>query len=675
MLRNSTPTAPRLAALFCLVVLCFYFSDASAADVRYEFADEILRRIETAVAPWSALFRMAAYRLFWALVAADMAWTGLQWILKSRDLEDLVVTFVKKVMVILFFWFLLYFSDRLIPAIIDSFTTLPALVDAGVSGLTPDGIVLIGAKAFNQIYMNVGDLKLSDKIAVAIPVFLTAIAIFLCFLYIAVQFLIVKVESYIAIAGGLIMLGFGGAGITREFVNKYLQYAVSVGLRLMFMMLVVVMGRTISASMLVGSISKANLLADSVYCLGIAVVFVFLTANVNKIVAGLMSGAPQTGAADAVAAAITTVAAVATGAAATARGAEAGSGAAKKVSDALGAGYSAARAEGMAAPAAAVKAAASALGAGIGTFAGNVGASVMGRGSSGSGGSKKSGAGDNGGTPGAAGSVSADSPNLRPPAAAANAEPSGSGSSSAPSPSSETTAVPSTKTDKAESPPAGASAERQGVASKTEPPKAAVAKPAAGASSTSSSNASDSTSSPVASALRSGQAQTRQAQQDQAAQPSAAPAASTPADNVPVGADTGEAARSAVAEGGAAEAQIQAEAMAEAAREAVTPPSADAPQPSPGESRTASEPENFISGVERDREAPSGTARSNEGGHQSKPGSRPPAKDADSKNRDPKEDKPRGSVMDPGRAVQELHGFVLDDRAPGGGISFDLTKE
>ncbi|WP_310703453.1 type IV secretion system protein, partial [Burkholderia multivorans] len=141
---------------------------------------------------------------------------------------------VKKVMTIAFFWTLLKMSDTWIPAIINSFKTI-GMAAGGAGGsapsaATPDGIVSTGFDTALAAYQAIGELGVMEKIAVVIPVTALAILVFLSFLFVAAQLLVTQIESYIAIGGGVILLGFGGSRWTTDMASKYLQYAVATGI-------------------------------------------------------------------------------------------------------------------------------------------------------------------------------------------------------------------------------------------------------------------------------------------------------------------------------------------------------------------------------------------------------------------------------------------------------------
>lgn len=212
---------------------------------------------------------------------------------------------------------------------------------AAPSAATPDGIVSTGFDTALAAYQAIGELGVMEKIAVVIPV--TALAILvLSFLFVAAQLLVTQIESYIAIGGGVILLGFGGSRWTTDMASKYLQYAVATGIKLMVLYMIVGAGQTLFDNL---AIDPANLIQSCLIAAGEALVYAYLGISVPQMASAMMSGSPSMTAGGMLGAAIGAGAAVAgagaagmagmAGAASGATGAAAG---ATGLAKALGAG-------------------------------------------------------------------------------------------------------------------------------------------------------------------------------------------------------------------------------------------------------------------------------------------------------------------------------------------------
>jgi type IV secretion system protein TrbL len=80
----------------------------------------------------------------------------------------------------------------------------------------------------------------------ALTLVFCAVVIFIAYLAVAIQFVVALVESYLVIGGGVILLGFGGSRWTAPYVERYLAYSVSVGLKILILYLLVGAGMTLS---------------------------------------------------------------------------------------------------------------------------------------------------------------------------------------------------------------------------------------------------------------------------------------------------------------------------------------------------------------------------------------------------------------------------------------------
>lgn len=329
------------------IVLLAVTEFAQAADTTGGF--HVLNGIDSTFQPyqhsWAKTIMPFAYRLFWLLVTIDFSWTAVIWALEKNDFTEIIIGIVKKFMTNGFFFTLLKLSSEWIPAIISSFS----MIGKNAAGLTdaqatPDGVIGVGFKSALSIFDVIGSMSLTQKIALALPMEFLGIVIFFCFLYIGIQLLVLLVESYIVIGGGVILLGFGGSRWTTDFATKYLQYAVSVGMRLMVLYLVIGVGSTISAN-LVSVISKDDVIASMFQAVGVALAYAFIVFKVDNIASGMMSGASSSSAGDMMSSALTAGAAIAGGAAMMQGAGKAASGlasaASSRLDEALGAGANA----------------------------------------------------------------------------------------------------------------------------------------------------------------------------------------------------------------------------------------------------------------------------------------------------------------------------------------------
>lgn len=300
--------------LLCVVVVfsfpLYAYADVSGAQTllpKFHVLDRISDIFKPLQNTWYTAIKVYAERLFWLLVLVDFGWSSVIYVLEKSDVSEIVTSLAKKFFTIGFFWSLLKFSDTWIPAIIHSFMHIG--VEVGKSGsVTPDGIAATGVDLALSAFGLMQKLNLLESLAVILPVAFIAIMIFLSFLFVAMQLLVTLIESYIAIGAGVILLGFGGSRWTTDFATKYLQYAVSTGVKLMLLYLIVGVGQTLFDHVL---LDPNELMQSCFIALGSAVVYAYLAIQIPAIATAMISGTPSLTAGGLAASALTVGAAAA----------------------------------------------------------------------------------------------------------------------------------------------------------------------------------------------------------------------------------------------------------------------------------------------------------------------------------------------------------------------------
>lgn len=292
---------------------------------------------------WYSVIKGYAQNLFWILVLIDFGWSTVVYVLEKQDFTEIIVSLSKKIFPIGFFWSLLKMSDTWIPAIINSFIKIGQAA-TGQGELSPSQITSDGVDMFFSAYSVMRDLNTLEAISVTFPVTIAAFIILGAMVYIAWLMLITNIEMYIVCGGGVILLGFGGSRWTTDFATKYLQYAVSVGIKYLVLYLVVGGGKTLIENM---TISPDNFIPSLIAVFVTVLIFAGLVMKIPQIASGMASGQAQLSAGSMFQAAVTVGAAMAGAGALAAAGTKAAAGAATEgvagaagLAKALGAGFS-----------------------------------------------------------------------------------------------------------------------------------------------------------------------------------------------------------------------------------------------------------------------------------------------------------------------------------------------
>lgn len=248
---------------------------------------------------WYQAIHVYAERLFWMLAGIDLSWWAICAVLdKSDEMKSFLVSFIKKIFSVCFFWAVLKFADTWLPAIIDSLVQIGTRVSG--SSVTPDGILADGIETALTIFAVTKDKGLLDSITYSLTMVPVALGIYFCFLWAAIQLLVTLIESYLVLGAGAIMLGLGGSRWTTEFTSKYIQYAFGVGIKLMVIYLIVGVGKSIGTNLVINQDSAA-LIESGLYAFAQAAIFAILVTKSGSIASGMMSGAPALNASDAAA--------------------------------------------------------------------------------------------------------------------------------------------------------------------------------------------------------------------------------------------------------------------------------------------------------------------------------------------------------------------------------------
>src|SRR5882724_9551104 len=199
---------------------------------------------------WITKLLGAAQRLFFLLAGIEVAWSFTLLAIEKADFQALTATIVRKIMWIGIFDAILLYGvtpggGGWIPAIINSFHILGQNASS-VGPLGPDAIVGFGVNMCIDLLASLKASNFLTSFASSMALVFCAVIIFIAYLAIAIQFVVAMVESYLVIGAGVIFLGFGGSRWTAAYVERYIAYAVSVGMKILVLYLLVGAGMTLS---------------------------------------------------------------------------------------------------------------------------------------------------------------------------------------------------------------------------------------------------------------------------------------------------------------------------------------------------------------------------------------------------------------------------------------------
>jgi len=238
------------ALVVAAVVVALSVTAAHAQAGSTNAPTSLLDEYKSLEGQWVSKLLGAAQRLFVLLAGIEVIWSFTLLALEKADFQLLTAAIIRKIMWIGIFYALLLYGvtpdgGGWIPAILNSFQLLGQNASA-VGPLGPSAIVGFGVNTSVDLLSAASDAGFLTNMGNALTLVFCAVVIFIAYLAVAIQFVVALVESYLVIGGGCILLGFGGSRWTAPYVERYLAYSVSVGLKILILYLLVGAGMTLS---------------------------------------------------------------------------------------------------------------------------------------------------------------------------------------------------------------------------------------------------------------------------------------------------------------------------------------------------------------------------------------------------------------------------------------------
>jgi type IV secretion system protein TrbL len=271
---------------------------------------QIIQQYQQAQNNWLSAVFPAAQRLFFLLAVLEVTWTLTLVVLERADFHSLASTLVRKIMWIGIFYALLMspfvsFGGSgptfWIRSIIDSFGILGQHA-AGTANLSPSGVLTTGSNIAGNLWNAASNAGFFLHPGPAFALTLATFTTFLAYVIITIQYVAALVESYIVIMAGFIFLGFGGSRWTTPYVERYVGLAVSIGIKLMVLYLLIGVGMQLSgqpgppptgwmgAAAQVAQSQQPAMTAFDI--MGACVIFMALTWMCPKLISSVIGGSP-----------------------------------------------------------------------------------------------------------------------------------------------------------------------------------------------------------------------------------------------------------------------------------------------------------------------------------------------------------------------------------------------
>jgi type IV secretion system protein TrbL len=298
----SKPASRSARAVAIPLILAGLFVLSSEALFAQTSPSAMLDQYRSVRGTW--LFTAAVYanRLFGILALIEFAWTGAILVLERTDLQAWTAALIRKMMFIGAYFALLNFGADWIPRIIDSFQILGQNA-SGLPSLAPTDVLVRGLNIAGILLAGAADSGWMGTFGTALALVFAALLAFLAFLGLAIQLVVTLVESYLVVGAGFIFLGFGGSRWTTPYVERYIAFAVSIGVKVMVLYLLLGAGLTMTATWEAAATAvptSASPAVDALDIAGSAVILLMICWNAPKLAASMLGGSPSFTGGDAV---------------------------------------------------------------------------------------------------------------------------------------------------------------------------------------------------------------------------------------------------------------------------------------------------------------------------------------------------------------------------------------
>ena len=191
---------------------------------------------------YSSAIQPYALKLFFALFLIDIIVSWIQYAAEGQlDPSYFLGRMIKHILSGGFVYLMIINAFPWMNAVITSFSDIGAAI-SGLPNLSPQTVLQLGGKMAQTIFDAPASTSIMSNLEMAIIQSVSGFVVLLAFTITAIALLFTLVESYIALGGGIILLGFGGNRFTASAAEGYFPFVIRIGVRLLFFYLVLGVG-------------------------------------------------------------------------------------------------------------------------------------------------------------------------------------------------------------------------------------------------------------------------------------------------------------------------------------------------------------------------------------------------------------------------------------------------
>jgi type IV secretion system protein TrbL len=191
---------------------------------------------------YSGAIQPYVLKLFFTLLLIDITITWIQYSAEGQlDPSFFLGRMLKHILSGGFIYLMIVNAFPWMNAVIASFSRIGAAI-SGLPNLSPQTVLQLGGQMADTIFSTPASTSVINNLEVAIIQSFCGFVVLLAFTITAIALLFTLVEAYIAISGGIILLGFAGSRFTASASEGYFPFVIRVGIRLLFFYLVLAVG-------------------------------------------------------------------------------------------------------------------------------------------------------------------------------------------------------------------------------------------------------------------------------------------------------------------------------------------------------------------------------------------------------------------------------------------------
>lgn len=275
--------------MLTLITITLFISHASESFAALDPAgmlDTVLQKYQIAARSWASVIQEKASWIFITLATISMVWTFSQLMFHRSSFAEFFGEFIRFIMFMGFFLWLLNNGPTMALAIIKSLSQIGNEA-SGLSGTTPSSIVDVG---FQVLSVTLKNMNMTSPL-VSLGGFLVGICVLIILALVGINMLLQLCAAWVLAYAGIFFLGFGGSKWTSDMAINYFKTVLGIGASLMTMTLLVGVGTgIITEAQAQMQIEPMNLEE-----LGVLLVFsltlLLLVDKLPAMVAGIVTGA------------------------------------------------------------------------------------------------------------------------------------------------------------------------------------------------------------------------------------------------------------------------------------------------------------------------------------------------------------------------------------------------